>query len=138
VNLKVLGAVGAGVLMVVVVGVALWQANKLVATGQELAQLKNDKRELKRQLTDKVEEVNGLIDSYETKVQQCLDQVSTAVTAGEIWRSRVAELEEELEGATAVVERPVEITTADCAEGLVEGRAIVRARLEEVRHALSQ
>lgn len=125
--------IAAGAVVVGIVGFALWQANGLIRTGQELQRLRSDKTALQHQLTLKVAEVNGLIDSYETKVQLCLNEVAAAQEAGEIWRARVAELE----ANPIVVRDEVIIEATDCAEGLVEGRAIARARIEEVRRAIA-
>jgi hypothetical protein len=132
-QLKILGAIGAGVMVIGLVGFAIWQANRLVATGQELGQLRAEKAELERQLTEKVAEVMGLIDSYEFKVQGCLDQVAAAQKAGEIWMARIAYLEEH----PITVTDEVTIEATDCTEGLVEGRAIARARIQEVRNAIT-
>ncbi len=133
-NPRYIGWAGGAIIILALVGGALWQANRLIAIGVENGELKARVADLEQALAAQQTTCREVIADLEEGVAYCEERVSTAEGIGEIWKRKY----DELSGRPPTVVRvPVEIHETECAAALVEAQievgAVVAAMVEEVR-----
>jgi hypothetical protein len=132
---KLLMAGGAVLAVVLVIGAALWQANKLVRIGQDNAELRQRLEECQTKMAEDAASVREVIAMLEEDIAICNQRVIEANALGSEWERRYRELASR---PPVRVEVPVEIEATECVEALAEAQLevapAVAAALEEVSH----
>lgn len=126
---RIAAGLGIGVVVLGLIAGVLWQANKLIAIGQENGTLKSENADLKEELTTKVEAVRIEIAEAERLLNECNGALTSVNFIAETWEAQYHELEGSIPDVDSA---PIEIVSVGCIPALEEGRLLARTEIERI------